>query len=133
MVLPGIQVLGAFLLILPFNAGFQNVTTLEKAVYFIAFVAAVIASILSLAPISQHRIRWREGDKEALLETAYGLTIAASVALFVSMAASVFLVGQRLYEEAAASLVTTVMVAAMGWWWFAQPLIRRARDRRNGH
>lgn len=123
--------LGAFLLILPFNTGFQNATKLEEAVYFIAFTAAVLASILSLAPISQHRIRWREGDKEALLESAYGLTIAASVALFVSMAASVFLVGQHLYAETVAGLVTVAMSAAIGWWWFAQPLLRRTRDRRN--
>ena len=123
--------LGAFLLILPFNAGFQNAGKVQEAVYFVAFTTAVLASILSLAPISQHRIRWREGDKEALLETAYGLMIAASVALFVSMTASVFLVGQHLYKETVAGLVTAVMAAAMAWWWFAQPLVRRARDRRN--
>ena len=128
VVLPGIQLLAAFLLILPFNAGFREATADAKGVYFVAFVSAVFASILTIAPTSQHRIRWREGDKEALLLTANRLTIAGTISLAVSLAASVFLVAQVLYEKTAASLVTGAMVASMAWWWYVQPLIRRARD-----
>lgn len=130
VVLPGIQLLAAFLLILPFNTGFRDATGGERAVYFVAFVTAVFASILTIAPTSQHRIRWREGDKEALMRTANVLTIAGTVSLAVSLAASVFLVTQVLYKEVAASLVAGAMVVSMAWWWYIQPLLRRARDGR---
>ena len=95
-----------------------------------AFVTAVFASVLSLAPSSQHRIRWREGDKAALLLTANRLTIGASLSLAVSMAASTFLVTQVLYEQTWAALVAAAMSVAMAWWWFLQPMLRRARDGR---
>lgn len=130
VVLPGIQLLAAFLLILPFNAGFADASSSEKAVYFVAFVTAVFASILAIAPTSQHRIRWREGDKEALMRTANRLTIAGTVSLAVSLAASVFLVAQVLYAETAASLVAGAMVATIVWWWYLQPVLRRAREAR---
>ena len=128
--LPGIQVLAAFLLILPFNTGFRAAIGEQKAVYFVAFVAAVFASVLALAPSSQHRIRWREGDKEALMRTGNRLTIGASLALAVSMGASTFLVAQVLYGETWASLVAGAMGLAMAWWWFLQPMLRRAKDGR---
>lgn len=128
VVLPGIQLLAAFLLILPFNAGFADATSRERIVYFVSFVAAVFASVLTIAPSSQHRIRWREGDKEALLTTANRLVIAGTAALAVSLAGSVFLVGQVLYAGSVASLVAGAIVVAMVWWWFVQPMIRRVRE-----
>ena len=128
VVLPGVQLLAAFLLILPFNAGFDELTSGERLVYFVAFVAAVLASVMTIAPSAQHRIRWREGDKEALLATANRLTIAGAAALAVSLTGSVFLVGQVLYKEVVASVVAGAMVVAMIWWWFLQPMVRRAKD-----
>lgn len=130
VVLPGVQLLAAFLLILPFNTGFRSASSAEKAVYFVAFVSAVLASVLTIAPTSQHRIRWREGDKEALMRTANTLTIGGTVTLAISLAASVFLVSQVLYGETAASLVAGAMSLGMIWWWFVQPLLRRAKDGR---
>ena len=133
VVLPGVQLLAAFLLILPFNAGFGELTSGERLVYFVAFVAAVLASVLTIAPSTQHRIRWREGDKEALLATANRLTIAGAAALAVSLSGSVFLVGQVLYKEVVASAVAGGMIVAMIWWWFLQPMVRRAKeDNRRG-
>lgn len=128
VVLPGIQLLAAFLLILPFNAGFADATGREKGVYFLSFLTAVIASVLTIAPSAQHRIRWREGDKEALLTTANRLIIAGSACLAISLTGSVFLVGQVLYQELAASLVATVILLMMAWWWFVQPMVRRVRE-----
>ena len=130
MVLPGIQLLAAFLLILPFNSGFREAPGDQKGVYFVAFVTAVFASVLAIAPSSQHRIRWREGDKEALMRTANRLTIAATICLAFSMGASVFLVTQVLYGNAWASAIAGSMGVAMAWWWYLQPIRRRARDGR---
>lgn len=130
VILPGVQLLAGFLLIAPFSFDFRAAPASERFVYFVAFVAAFAASALTIAPSSQHRIRWREGDKEALLQTANQLTIAGSVALAVSMAASVFLVGQIVYGNVVAAAVMACLVVAMAWWWFLQPIVRRSRDNR---
>lgn len=130
VVIPGVQLLAAFLLILPFNARFAGLTAGERGVYFVAFLAAVLASVLTIAPSAQHRIRWREGDKEALLKTANRLTIGGTAALTVALSGSVFLVGQVLYKELVASVVAAGMIVAMVWWWFLQPILRRARESR---
>lgn len=130
VILPGVQVLAGFLLILPFNAGFKDALNSERAVYFVAFMAAFAASILAIAPSTQHRIRWREGDKEALLVTANRLTIAGAVLLTLSLAASAYLVGQVVYGTAVAAFCSAGLSLMMGWWWFLQPLYRRATDKR---
>lgn len=130
VILPGVQLLAGFLLILPFSTGFGSALDSEKAVYFLAFAAAFAASILTIAPSTQHRIRWREGDKEALLVTANRLTIAGSLLLAVSLSASAYLVGQVVYGTSVAGLITAGCAVMMAWYWFLQPLYRRATDRR---
>lgn len=132
VILPGIQLLAAFLLILPFNTGFDRLSELERSVYFVSFLAAVVSSVLTIAPSSQHRIRWRHGDKEQLLRTANRLTIAGTGFLALALGGSVFLVGELLYGELVASVVVGVLVAAMAWWWFFQPLRRAMNDGERG-
>src|SRR5213595_3851650 len=74
--LPGVQVLFAFLLAVPFANGWTRVTDLQRDVFFVAFLATAAASILLIAPSSYHRLRWREGDKEHMLVTSNRLAIA---------------------------------------------------------
>src|SRR5256885_16323521 len=87
VVLPGVQVLFAFLLAVPFANGWARVTDLQRDVFFVAFIATAVASILLIAPSSYHRLRWREGDKEHMLETSNRLAIAGTVFLALGMTA----------------------------------------------
>jgi hypothetical protein len=127
VVLPGIQLLAGFLLILPFNG--YKFESHQRWVYLVAFVGSVIASILTIAPTSQHRIRWREGDKERLLRTANRLTTAGLVCLAVALTASAYLVGEVVYSSKVAGALAAGFFAAAAWWWFAQAGIRQLRDR----
>ena len=76
--LPGVQVLFAFLLIVPFSNGWDQVTEVQRYVYFVAFLCAAISSAFLIAPSTYHRLRWREGDKEHMLVTANRLAIAGA-------------------------------------------------------
>src|SRR5881394_1531035 len=78
VVLPGVQVLFAFLLAVPFANGWTRVTDLQRDVFFVAFLCTAAASILLIAPSAYHRLRWREGDKEQMLETSNRLAIAGT-------------------------------------------------------
>ena len=83
--LPGVQVLFAFLLAVPFANGWERVTDLQRDVFFLAFIATAAASILLIAPSSYHLLRWREGDKEQMLRTSNRLAIAGTVFLALGM------------------------------------------------
>ena len=67
VVLPGVQVLVAFLLTLAFSSAFETIDDVEKFTYLVAFFSTAGASILLMTPTAFHRIRFRQGDKEALL------------------------------------------------------------------
>ena len=126
--MPGAQVLFTFLLILPFQNRFQELTEAQEGLYFGAFICASIAIVLLITPTASHRIRWRQHDKEALLRHATKTSIAALVFLASAMTSSVYLVGDFLFELPTA-LVTTALIAALfTWFWFALPLLRRLRD-----
>jgi hypothetical protein len=128
VVLPGVQVLFAFLLAVPFSNGWKDVTDLQRDVFFLAFLATAIASILLIAPSSYHRLRWREGDKEHLLETSNRLAIAGTAFLALGMTAAVFLITDILFEAWWAALTTALIAGAFAWFWYGLPIIRDLRD-----
>ena len=123
--LPGVQVLFAFLLAVPFANGWTRVTELQRDVFFVAFLAAAASSILLIAPSSYHRLRWREGDKEQMLQTSNRLAIAGTVFLAIGMSATVFLIGDILFRAWWAALTTAVVAGGFAWFWYGLPLLRR--------
>ena len=102
--LPGVQVLFAFLLIVPFSNGWKNVSELQEDVYYAGFLCAALASILLIAPSVNHRIRWRHGEKERLLIAANRSAIAGTVFLAAGMTATVFLITDVLFSNPWAAL-----------------------------
>ena len=129
VVIPGVQVLFAFLLTVPFTNRFTRVNDLQQDAYLTALVATAIGSILLIAPTAHHRIRWRDYDKEALLRTANRLAIAGTVFLAIGMSASVFLVTDVLFKTATTAVVVALVVGCFLWFWYGMPLLRELRDR----
>jgi hypothetical protein len=132
VVLPGVQVLFAFLLAVPFANGWTRVTELQRDVFFLAFVATAVASILLIAPSSYHRLRWREGDKEHMLETSNRLAIAGTAFLALGMTAVVFLITDILFTASWAAVTTAVVGGAFAWFWYGLPLLREAATDASG-
>ena len=130
VVLPGVQVLFAFLLTVPFTQTFKDTASVDRSVYFAAFVCTALASICLIAPSAYHRLRWRQHDKEQLLRTSNVFAIAGLGFLAVAIACTVFLVTDLLYSVGVAAAVTAVIGVALLCCWYALPLWRRARDQR---
>jgi O-antigen/teichoic acid export membrane protein len=128
--LPGVQVLFAFLLTVPFTSRFSRVNDVQQDAYLVALVATAIGSVLLIAPTSYHRIRFRDRDKEALILIANRLAIAGTVFLAVAMSASVFLVADVLYKATTTAVVTALVVGCFVWFWYGLPLLRELRERR---
>jgi cation transport ATPase len=129
LAMPGTQVLFAFLLVLPFQRRFEELTQKQVYVYFSALICAAIAIVLLITPTANHRLRWRQQDKDALLVFATKTAIAATVFLAAGMAASVFLITDFLFGEPATALVTAPLGALFIIFWYGLPLFRRWRAR----
>jgi hypothetical protein len=128
LAMPGSQVLFAFLLILPFQQRFEELSRQQVYVYFTALLCAAVAIVLLITPTATHRLRWRQGDKEALLVLANRTGITATVFLATGMAASVYLITDFLFGEPATAAVTASLGALFIWFWYGLPLLRRARE-----
>jgi hypothetical protein len=126
--LPGVQVLFAFLLVLPFQSGFPDVTAFQEKVYFATLLCTMIASVMLIAPSARHRIRFRKDDKAYVVFSASRLTIAGLVFLGLGMIGAILLVSDYLFGAATATIATLVVAIALFWLWFGSPLARDLGD-----
>jgi amino acid transporter len=129
VVLPGVQVLFAFLLILPFQAGFSEVTDVERGVYLVAFLATTAATILLMTPASFHRLRFRAGDKERMLQISNRLVIAGMVCLAVAITAAVFLITEVLLGDLWGFVVAGATAIGLAGLWYAVPLLGKLEEK----
>lgn len=125
----GVQMLFAFLLIVPFSARFGEVTSFQRGIYFAALLLAAAAAVLLIAPASQHRLLFRQHDKRHLLFAANRLAIAGMGALGASMIVSLALITDVLYGDAATIVVSVGALAAVAILWYLLPLRRRSDAR----
>ena len=125
--LPGVQVLFAFLLAVPFTQRFVEVTDTQKGAFFIALLATAISGVLLIAPSSFHRIQWRQHDKEELLVISNGFAIAGLAFLAMSMTAVVFMITDVLFNGPTSTFVSIAIGLLFGVFWYAIPLYRRSK------
>jgi Kef-type K+ transport system membrane component KefB len=133
IVLPGVQVLFAFLLAVPFSSRFAKVDGLERDVYFAALLLSALAVALLMAPSMHHRILFRQEQKAYLVSVASVMTIAGMTALALAVVLSLFLVAHFLFGSAAAWTAGGVSFGAFAVLWYVLPLERRITDRRPDH
>jgi predicted neutral ceramidase superfamily lipid hydrolase len=126
VVLPGVQVLFAFLLTVPFTGRFAEVTTAQRGTFFVAFSATALSSVFLIAPSAHHRLQWRQHDKETLLRRANALAIVGMAFLTVATVAVTHLVASVVYGSSTAAITTAVLAAVTVPLWFGVPLLRRA-------
>ena len=126
--LPGVQVLFAFLLIVPFSQRYEALSSLQKDVYFATFLCTAAATAFLIAPSAQHRVRFRDHDKERLLVVGNRQAIAGTALLALAISGTVFLVTDVLFEVTSAAVATGLTAALFAWLWFGWPLLRAARE-----
>jgi hypothetical protein len=125
--LPGVQVLFAFLLIVPFNSGFDNATGFEEKVYFVTLLLTAMASALLIAPSAYHRIQFRQDDKEHIVFVSNRFAVGGFAFLALAMSAALLLVSHYVFGDATAAVATVLSLAVLFGFWFAAPLRRRAK------
>ena len=126
--LPGVQVLFAFLLTVPFSDRFATITTGQRALYFTTLLGTTIATVMFMAPTAYHRLRFRQGDKERMLRASNVFAIVGIACMGVSITLAITLIADLLFGVGAALAVGVSALLLMAILWFVYPLARRARD-----
>ena len=126
--LAGVTVLFAFLLTLPFSSRFAQLNDLQQNTLIFAFFAAAAAVVTLVMPTAFHRIRWRQGDKEALLRMSNRLAVIGMICLSVALTSVVLLFTELFFSDAVAITITVVFGATIAGLWFVSPIARWARD-----
>jgi hypothetical protein len=124
----GVQLLTGFLLTLPFQARFEKLSTFEQNVYLTTVASSVIATGLVIAPVSLHRILFRQRARRQMVSIAQRLALAGLCALSLAIVGVVLLifdvVDGPVAGWSAAGIVTAFLIAL----WLAVPLAIRALD-----
>jgi len=125
--LPGVQVLFAFLLVVPFQQGFSQVTDVTRYVYFAGLVSSAVAIALLIAPATYHRVNLRRGvaEKEEMLLISSRLAVLGTAFLGLGIVCSLFMVADVLFGDVVAlglAVVIAIVIAAL---WYGLPIWRR--------
>lgn len=126
VVVTGVQVLFAFLLIVPFDSGFVGVGPFERGVYFATLLCSALAAVCTLAPAAYHRLLFRTDDKRHVVFLANGASIVGLAFLALAMCGSLLLVTTKLFGATAGAITAALVAIPFGGLWFAAPLMRRA-------
>jgi hypothetical protein len=125
--LPGVQVLFAFLLTVPFTQRFGDLGDGDRRVYFAAVVATAAATLLLIAPTAHHRLRFRSGVKEHLLRVSNILAVAGLALLAFAITAVTYIIADMLYAGTAAAITAACLAGAFALVWFVVPFVYRER------
>jgi amino acid transporter len=129
VVLPGVTVLLAFLLAVPFANGWKRVTDFQRDVFVVAFLSTAVSVALLTAPSSYHRLRFRHGDKARMVRVGNRLAIAGIAASAVSLEAVVLLVIDSVLSLGAAIAAAVALFVVVASLWYGLPLLAALRDR----
>ncbi len=130
--IPGVMVLFSFLLVLPFQVSFAEISGSNRTVFYIAFASAALASVLLISPSVHQRVRAPiSGIKRRTMShvmAATRLAIAGTVLFLITIASVVFLVSSLVFDDTLAALATALASSVAGWSWFYLPMVKFRKD-----
>ena len=125
--MPGVQVLFGFLLAVPFQQGFDEITSSQRTIYFCTLLAAAVATAFLIAPTAYHRMMFMQHKKPEIIRLGNVQFIIGLVALALAMNGAVALVTDVLFKGSTLTVTVVTMASLFAWLWFGMGLIRRVR------
>jgi hypothetical protein len=126
--IPGAQVLFGFLLAIRFTSPFTELNAVQRDVYYATLLTTAVSLVLLLAPSAYHRLRFREGDKDAMVRKGNREAIAGTGAIALAVTGVLYLITDLLFTTPAAIIVALGFFALTAWRWWAIALFRKARE-----
>ena len=130
--LPGVQILFAFLLTVPFTQRFPQLTDFQRDIFYVTLVSATISAACLIAPSAAHRLRFHQSEREWLIESANVLMIAGLSFLAIAIGAAFLLITDVLFDGARVWVYSVVVWVVIVGLWFVRPLARHARGASSG-
>jgi amino acid transporter len=121
--LPGVQVLFAFLLAVPFAQGFTRVTDFQRALFFVVMVLTAVSAALLIAPSAWHRLRFRQKDKERILRASNKMSIGGLGFLALAMTGALMLIADFIYSPTLTIISGVLAFVVFGLLWYVLPLL----------
>jgi len=125
--LPGVQVLFAFLLAVPFQQNFTKISPFEEKVYFGTLLCTAISATLLISPTAYHRLTFHLQQKRHLVSLANRFAIAGLGFLALAMTGAIMLITDVLFGGIMTVVVTTAAALMFAVFWYLLPLQRRFR------
>lgn len=127
----GPQILFAFLLSLTFTQRFGEVTGFQRQLYFVTLLLTAAAASLLIAPVSAHRLLFRQHEKGRLIPVANWLTIGGLLSLCLAIVGVLWFITDVLFGHWPGVLIAILSAAWFGLLWYALPVwVSRKRPRR---
>jgi hypothetical protein len=126
--LPGVQVLFAFLLVVPFNQRFAQVTDFQKTTYFVTLLFTTASTVCLIAPTAHHRLEFRRQHKGQIVATGNRIVILGLGFLAIAMTGAVLFITDYLYGTTTTAVAAIAVGVAFAVLWYAVPLRRLAQD-----
>jgi len=128
VVLPGVQVLFAFLLTVPFSQRFGQTTGFERGIYYAVLICTAISMALLTAPTAYHRTQFRRGRMHDIVLLSNRAALAGLAVLAVAMTGAILLITHVLFGPAAAIPTAAAAGAVFAGLWYVLPWLRLRGD-----
>jgi Kef-type K+ transport system membrane component KefB len=125
VVMPGVQVLLAFLLTAPFQQRFADLPGSLRNAFFASIACATVATVLLIAPSAHHRLRWRARDKERLLRIGNQMALWGTVFLAAAIVLALYVVTNILFTSDLALLTAGAAAVVFAALWYVLPMVGR--------
>lgn len=132
VVIPGVQVLLAFLLTAPFQQRFAELSGSMRNAFFASIVCATLATAFLIAPSAHHRLRWRAGEKERLVRVGNQMAIIGTVFLAAAIVLALYVVTDVLFTTNLAVLTAIGALVVFGGLWYVLPMLGRQPQESRG-
>jgi hypothetical protein len=126
VILPGVQVLLAFLLTAPFQQRFADLPGSLRNAFFASIACATLATAFLIAPSAHHRLRWRAGEKERLVRIGNQTALIGTVFLAAAIVLALYVVTNVLFSSQLALLTAAAATVLFGVLWYAVPWVGRS-------
>jgi hypothetical protein len=118
----GVQFLTGFLLTLPFQQKFSELTTGQRNLYLAAISSSIVATAFLQSPVSVHRALFRRHRRAAAVTVAHRLAIAGIFFLAVAIVAVTALIYDVVVGTLAAAISAGAVAVVLTTLWLAMPL-----------
>jgi len=130
--LPGVQILFAFLLTVPFAQGWERTTAFQRDVFYGVLLATAVSTTCLIAPTATHRLRFHQRDRAYIVQSSNRLLIGGLVFLSLAIVGAVALITDYIFGLESHwywPLLVALLVLGL---WFVRPLVRHLRGTSSG-